>query len=71
MLVGAYVAWVGIWELRPRHGSAAADPVVDRAAEVQTAPANPVGRVGPAGPALVLLLPPAPATVGRLRARRG
>jgi cytochrome c-type biogenesis protein len=35
LLVGAYVAWYGVWEVRVLGGADPADPVVDTALEVQ------------------------------------
>ena len=35
LVVGAYVAWYGAWELRVLGGGAPADPVIEAAARVQ------------------------------------
>ncbi|GAB7191179.1 hypothetical protein NUM3379_18860 [Kineococcus sp. NUM-3379] len=53
VLVGAYVAWYGAYEIRLARGGGVADPVVGAAASVQSAL---VGWVGGAGPAVVGVL---------------
>ena len=35
VLVGAYVAWYGVWELRVLNGGDASDPVIETAARIQ------------------------------------
>jgi cytochrome c biogenesis protein CcdA len=54
ILVGAYVAWYGAYELRVLGGGDGADPVVDTAAVIQTTIAGWIDRLGPGGIAGIL-----------------
>ncbi len=47
VVVGAYVAWYGAWELRVLGGGEAADPVIEAAARLQRWVADLVGRLTP------------------------
>ena len=54
VVVGAYVAYYGWWEIRVLDGAAADDPVVGAAAQVQGWLAGAVTALGPVGLLLVL-----------------
>lgn len=54
LLVGAYVAYYGWWEIRVLGGAPADDPVIEGAAAAQQWLANTAAAIGPAGFALVL-----------------
>jgi cytochrome c-type biogenesis protein len=56
ILVGAYVAWYGGYELRVFGGGDGADPIVDTAAGVQAAIAGWIDRLGPGGIAGILAM---------------
>ena len=47
LVVGAYVAWYGAWELRVLGGGEPGDPVIEAAARIQRAIAGWVGRLTP------------------------
>ncbi|MCY7399793.1 MAG: cytochrome c biogenesis CcdA family protein [Nocardioides sp.] len=47
LLVGAYVAWYGAWELRVLGGGDPADPIIEAAARAQRTIADWVGRLTP------------------------
>lgn len=47
LVVGAYVAWYGAWELRVLAGGDPGDPVIETAARLQRAIADWVGRLTP------------------------
>ncbi len=47
LVVGAYVAWYGAWELRVLAGGDAADPVIETAARLQRSIADWVARLAP------------------------
>ncbi|PKH43745.1 Cytochrome c biogenesis protein CcdA [Nocardioides alpinus] len=47
MVVGAYVAWYGAWELRVLDGGDPSDPVIEAAARLQRTLADWVGRITP------------------------
>ena len=47
LLVGAYVAWYGAWELRVLGGDDPADPVIEAAARIQRTLADWVGALAP------------------------
>ncbi len=55
VMVGAYVAWYGLYELRVFGGGSAEDPIVTAATSVQSALAGWVDYLGPATFALALL----------------
>ncbi len=56
IMVGAYVAYYGWWEIRVLDGAAADDPVVGVAAEVQGWLAGAATALGPTGLAIVFLV---------------
>lgn len=71
VVVGAYVAWYGSYELRFSRTADAEDPVVDGAGRIQDALADAVDAAGPAALALVLVVLVGAATVtGRRRQRQ-
>jgi len=47
LVVGAYVAWYGAWELRVLGGGEPADPIIEAAARLQRTIADWVGRLVP------------------------
>lgn len=47
LLVGAYVAWYGAWELRVLDGDSPADPIIEAAARIQRTLANWVDALAP------------------------
>ena len=55
LLVGAYVAYYGWWEIRVLHGAPTEDPVIEAAAAVQHWLANTATSIGPWGFVLALL----------------
>lgn len=76
LLIGAYVAYYGWWEIRVLSGASADDPVIEAAAAAQQWLANTASAVGPAAFALVfataLVAVAAPGLRRRLlTARRG
>jgi cytochrome c biogenesis protein CcdA len=69
-LAGAYVAYYGWYEIRVFRGGGAGDPVIDAAQTLQQALATALGRIGPGGLAiLVVLLAAVPAVAVRARRR--
>lgn len=54
VLVGAYVAYYGWWEIRVLRGGSTADPVIEAAASVQQTLANTVASLGASGFLLAL-----------------
>ncbi len=56
VVVGAYVAYYGLWEIRVLRGSVTTDPVIDAALGVQQWLANTVTSVGALGFAAILLV---------------
>ncbi len=70
VLVGAYVAYYGWWEIRVLGGAAAEDPVVDGAQSIQRQVADLVDALGPAWLVIILAALLLLATVGRLVRRR-
>jgi cytochrome c-type biogenesis protein len=72
ILVGAYVAWYGGYELRVLGGGDGTDPIVDTAARIQAAIAGWVDRLGAGGIAgtLVTMLLVAVIVIRRRRSER-
>ncbi len=70
VLVGAYVAWYGIYELRLFAGGNAEDPIVSAASQVQNVLAGWVETLGPVAFALALLVLAALAAAAPMRSHR-
>ena len=70
VLVGAYVAYYGWWEIRVLRGGPTADPVIEAAASVQQALANAVASIGATGFLLAAAALAALTFVGALARRR-
>jgi len=70
VLVGAYIAWYGVYELRLYAGGSAEDPIVSAAGGIQNTLAGWVDRLGPGPFAIVLLALAALAAATSLLARR-
>lgn len=70
VLVGAYVAYYGWWEIRVLRGGDPTDPVIDAALGAQQWIANTVDNFGPAGFAVLVAALLLMAALPRLRRRR-
>ncbi|WP_299445056.1 cytochrome c biogenesis CcdA family protein [uncultured Phycicoccus sp.] len=68
LVVGAYVAYYGWWEIRVLGGAGPDDPVIEAAAQVQQSLAQAVAAVGPTG--FVVVVVGALASIGAVRAVR-
>ncbi|WP_254052284.1 cytochrome c biogenesis CcdA family protein [Aeromicrobium sp. A1-2] len=55
LLVGAYVAYYGWWEIRVLRGAAPGDPIIESAASVQHLLANTTASIGPGGFGLAMI----------------
>ena len=70
LLLGTYVAYYGLWEIRVLRGASTKDPVIEAAAGVQHWLANTASAIGPGRFALVLVGSVVAVTLTRTRSTR-